>query len=541
MFTLILRLFHGKWKLAFLSFICLLILSLDGIVFPYFLGKFTNIVTDKEYDKVPMLLILWFILWMGLLVAQVSNAYFFGKLRSNILVDLKDNMFKKAYEVGNRKVNSSTYLSTITSDIKQIEKDFVNNSMNFIYSILQGVVTLIFLLFIDWKVGMIFVLLGTLPTFVPKLTSKWLKEGTKNWQQANHHYIEQLEDGLNARNLVKRYSAVPFIFKQLFHAVTTEQNKYFSMNFRQAVSSFYVSALYVISAMASLSFGAWSVMRGDLSVGMLITIYMAADRVVTPLISLANFYNAMTASEPLLSKVLDEKTQDPLPKKPLLTDRKEYLISLANVDIGYQMDLPILKDLNLQIVSGDRILIEGASGSGKSTLLKTIMNEQDVISGSIKYGDAIQSNLTESFAVVEQQPFVFNNTLRYNLTLGKDTSDDELCAILKNVGLSHLATPKGLDTQLGSNVHQLSGGELKRLEVARALLYNKNILVVDEALSGLDAESADQLNQLIMNYPGTVINIEHRLSEEISNRYNKKITLSSCGDLLTKETSLMEG
>lgn len=526
MFKLIMQLFQGKWKLACISFIFLLILSLDGIVFPYFLGKFTNVLTAKEYDKVPILLVIWFVLWMGLLVAQLSNGYFFGKLRSNILVDLKDKMFKKSYEPGNSKVNSSTYISTITSDIKQIEKDFINNSMNFIYSILQGVITLIFLLFIDWKVGIIFILLGTLPTFVPRFTSKWLKKGTKSWQQANHHYIEQLEDGLNARNLVKRYSAVPFIFKQLFHALTTEQNKYFSMNFRQSVSSFYVSTLYVISAMGSLSFGAWSVIRGDISIGMLITIYMAADRVVTPLISLANYYNAMTASEPLLSRVLDEKSQNVLPKEPILTGSKDYLISLENVDIGYQMELPILKDINFKIISGDRILIEGASGAGKSTLLKTIMNEQESLSGSIKYGDAIQRNLTESFAVVEQQPFVFKNTLRYNLTLGKEISDQKLCEVLNNVGLIQLATIESLDTQLGSNAHQLSGGELKRVEVARAMLYNKNILVVDEALSGLDAESANQLNQLIMAYPGTVINIEHRLSEEISSRFNKKLSLT---------------
>lgn len=520
------RLFHGKWTLTFFSFVCLIILSLDGIVFPYFLGEFTNVLTDREYDKVPILLILWFILWMTLLIAQVANAYFFGKLRSNILVELKEKMFKKSYQPGNSKIASSKYISTITSDIKQIEKDFVNNLMNFAYSILQGVITLIFLLVINWKVGIIFVLLGTLPTFIPKLTSRWLKKGTGDWQQANHDYIEQLEDGLNARNLMKRYAAVTFIFKQLLNALTTEQNKYFTMNFRQSVSSFYVSALYVISAMASLTYGAWSVVRGDISIGMLITIYMAADRVVTPLISLANLYNAMTASEPLLSKVLDEKTQNPPPKQPLLMDNKEYLISLENVGIGYDSNYPILEDINFKVYAGDRILIEGASGSGKSTLLKTIMNEQEVLSGKIKYSDVFKNNLTESFAVVEQQPFVFNNTLRYNLSLGTENSEYTLCETLKSVGLSHLATTEGLDKRLGSDAHQLSGGELKRLEVARALLYNKNILVVDEALSGLDEKSANQLNLLIMNYPGTVINIEHRLSDEISSRFTKRLKLT---------------
>lgn len=525
MFKLIIRLFQGKWKIAFTSFICLIVLSLDGIVFPYFLGKFTNVMTAQEYDQVPLLLILWFFLWMALIIAQVSNAYFFGKLRSEINIDLKDNVFKKSYNPGNSKVLSSKYISTITSDIKQIENDFVNNSMNFIYSILQGVITLIFLLFINWKIGIIFVLLGTLPTFIPKLTAKWLKKGTKDWQDANHSYIEQLEDGLNGRSLIKRYGAVNFIFNQLFSSLTKEQNKYFSMNFRQSVSSFYVSALYVVSAIASLSYGAWEVIQGEISVGMLITIYMAADRVVTPLISLAKFYNGMIASEPLLRKVLNEQPQDPPQKSPIFTGETDYLIALENVGIGFDKNKPISEKINFEVKSGDRILVEGPSGSGKSTLLKTMMNELDALSGKIKYGTPLKDKLTESFAVVEQQPFVFNQTLKYNLTLGNEIANEKLCQVLNSVGLFDLASEEGLSTQLGSNAHQLSGGELKRLEVARAMLYGKEILVVDEALSGLDGESADRLNQLIMKYPGTIINIEHRLEKEISSRFNKNLKL----------------
>ncbi|WP_042477148.1 ATP-binding cassette domain-containing protein [Bacillus ndiopicus] len=525
MIKLVISLFRGKWKLAFISFLLLMVLSLDGIVFPYFLGKFTDVMTNQEYDQIPLLLFIWFVLWLLIVAAQLWNNYVFGKLRSKINIDLKDKMFKKSYDAGNSKVPASQYISTITSDIKQIEQDFINSTMNFIYSILQGGITLVFLLFINWKVGMIFVLLGTLPTLIPKLTSRWLQKGTENWQEANHQYIGQLEDGLNARNLVKRYGAKNLMFKQLLGAVTTEQNKYFSMNFRRATSSFYVGALYVVSAMGSLSYGAWSVINGEISTGMLITIYMAADRVVSPLISLANIYNAMTASEPLLRKVLNEEPTHVQPAEPAFTTSDDYLISLGNVSIGFEEDKPILENINLQVERGDRILIEGASGSGKSTLLKTIMNEQDTLSGEIKYGSSLNGNLTEAFAVVEQQPFVFRNTLKYNLMIGHDIADERLYEVLHKVGLNRLANEEGLQIQLGSDAHQLSGGELKRLEVARAMLSNKEILVVDEALSGLDGENADRLNQLITSYPGTVMNIEHRIDEEIRERFNKKLKL----------------
>lgn len=367
-------------------------------------------------------------------------------------------------------------------------------------------------------------ILGFIPTFIPRLTSKWLKRATMEWQDKNHIYIQQLEDGLRGRDLVKRYRAVNFIFNQLHSALTNEQSNYFTMNVRQYVSSLIVGSLYVVSAMGSLAFGTWMVIEGNISPGMLLTIYMAADRVTTPLISLVNIYNTMVGSEPLLKKVLDETPAHKEPQQPVYAENNNFLISLKDVSIGYN-NKPILENLNINILSGDKILIEGPSGSGKSTLLKTIMNEMDPLFGSIEYGKDLKSDFSNSFAVVEQQPFVFHNNLKYNLSLGSDFSDEQLYYVLKSVGLDYLANKNSLNIELGLNVHQLSGGELKRLEVARAILYGKNILVVDEALSGLDYDNADKLNRLILNYPGTVINIEHRIDEKIRKRFNKTLKL----------------
>jgi len=521
------RLYHKKGLLAFITFICLLVMSLDGIVTPYFIGQFTNVMTAKEFDKVPFLLIAWLLMLLLLMTAVFSNSYFFGKIRRLINIELKDKVFRRSYGKGNEEVASSEYVATITADIKQIERDFVDNSMAFIYSILQGVVTLGFLLVVSWKVGLVFVMLGFLPTLVPRFTSKWLQKGTEGWQQANQEYIKTLEDGLQGRSLLKRYQAVGFFFKQILGSLTREENNYFSMNIRQRASSFLVGVLYSISTMASLSFGAWMVIQGELTVGTLITVYMAADRVVTPLISLANFYNEMTATAPLLRKVLDEKPKGQVISEPVFSKSDKHIVSLMDVSVGFEATNPILKNVNLNVTQGDRLLIEEPSGSGKSTLVKIMMNELSPLAGDIQYGRSLKGDLRDQFAVVEQQPFVFHNTLRYNLVLGKEVSDEELFHVLESVGLTQFATETGLNTELGSGHHQLSGGELKRLEVARALLYNKNILVVDEALSGLDDASADGLNRLIMDYPGTVIDIEHRLDNEISDRFNKKLSLSS--------------
>src|SRR5699024_6902074 len=220
MLKMIFRLFRGKGTLTFIVFICLLVMSLDGIAFPYFIGQFTNIMTSGQYSKVPLLLITWLSVWLLLFLAVFLNSFFFGKVRRLINIELKDKVFRRSYDQGNYRTDSSDYIATITADIKQIENDFVDNSMRFIYSILQGIITLIFLLLANWKVGLVFVLLGFIPTIIPMLTSKWLKRGTEEWQQANQRYIKELEDGLQARNLLKRYQAVGFFFKQIFGSLS---------------------------------------------------------------------------------------------------------------------------------------------------------------------------------------------------------------------------------------------------------------------------------------------------------------------------------
>src|SRR5699024_2865293 len=247
MFKMIRRLFRGKGMLAFMTLICLLVMSLDGIVTPYFIGQFTNVMTAKEFDTVPFLLMAWLVMLLLLMAAVFSNSYFFGKIRRLINIELKDKVFRRSYDKGNEDVASSDYIATITADIKQIERDFVDNSMGFIYSILQGVVTLGFLLVVSWKVVLVFVVLGFLPTLVPRFSSKRLQRGSEGWQQEMLAYIKTLEDGLQGRSLLKRYQAVGFFLIQIRGTLSREEHKYFSMNIRQRASSFFVGVLYSIS------------------------------------------------------------------------------------------------------------------------------------------------------------------------------------------------------------------------------------------------------------------------------------------------------
>ena len=185
-----------------------------------------------------------------------------------------------------------------------------------------------------------------------------------------------------------------------------------------------------------------------------------------------------------------------------------------------------LRSVTLDIPSGRFTAIMGASGSGKSTLIQTLMGEIPLLEGKVSLNrDALPSDEGSWFGMVEQAPFVFNLTLGENLSLGLDYRSEEMETVLQAVGLAKFADPESLSRVLGGDQQILSGGELKRLEVARALLFKKPILLVDEALSGLDAQAAKALNQVLRQYPGLVIDIEHHITPDLVSQYDRVLTI----------------
>ena len=294
------------------------------------------------------------------------------------------------------------------------------------------------------------------------------------------------------------------------------------MDFNQNIANTVISLLYVCSLLIALMLGISSVQNGYMTVGSLLTIYMAADRVVTPLITAASTYNVIQSIDPILNKVLtlNSKAEEYEQLLELPTSR-EVILEFKQTTVGYQNN-ELIKNIDFSLGSHDKILFKAPSGSGKSTFLKTILGETQVLSGTINYG---QEQGIELFSVVSQNPFIFDETLMFNLTFDSPIDESRVIEILRRVGMKHLATKEMLHTKMDKQLHSLSGGELKRLELARALLFEKPCLLVDEALSGLDDESSKILNDLIKTYSGAVIDIEHHISEEMMVGYDKIITI----------------
>ena len=206
-------------------------------------------------------------------------------------------------------------------------------------------------------------------------------------------------------------------------------------------------------------------------------------------------------------------------------------ISVDHLSFGYEEEKPVLQDVSFHFEVGKSYAIVGSSGSGKSTLLNLLMASHDGYNGSIRYDETelqqIHSeSLYEMVSVVQQNVFIFNASIRDNITMFSDFPNEEVDRAIKLSGLSKLIAERGEDYLCGENGSGLSGGEKQRISIARSLLKRSRVLLVDEATAALDAQTAFQVSNAILDLDElTRIVVTHALDEALLKRYDCVLTL----------------
>lgn len=267
------------------------------------------------------------------------------------------------------------------------------------------------------------------------------------------------------------------------------------------------------------------VLYSDLSIGLMFAIFGYLWFMMTPLqdllsmqYSFANAKNALVRLNELLSLPIE-------PRYAMLQNHHASTQSLSiktkNLVFEYTNDEPVLQGINLSIAAGSTVAIIGASGSGKSTLSQLLVGFYPPSSGEIFYNDVDSKEIgfkaiRHEVFVVLQQPLLFNETLRFNLTMGDELNDDVIWEALRIAQLSSFVQdlPNALDTQVGKFGIRLSGGQRQRLSIARMILANPKVVIFDESTSALDVHTESALFEALRKFldEKTVIIIAHRLS-----------------------------
>ncbi|MGZ8546872.1 MAG: ABC transporter ATP-binding protein, partial [Sulfuricurvum sp.] len=307
-----------------------------------------------------------------------------------------------------------------------------------------------------------------------------------------------------------------------------------SKSLKQSASDYGIKALFGEKYSYTLFLSGFEIFRAmglvmvlysDLSIGLMFGIFGYLWFMMTPvqeLLSLqyahANAKNALSRLNELLSLPIEPKN----PSHPILVSQTSSLsIQTKDLVFGYDENEPVLKGLNLSIKAGAKVAIIGASGSGKSTLSQLLVGFYPPTSGTILYnGINVReigfASIRNEVFVVLQQPLMFNETLRFNLTMGDEIRDETIVEALRIAQLEEFVInlPLGLETQVGKFGIRLSGGQRQRLSIARMVLANPKVVIFDESTSALDVHTESALFEALQAFlkEKTVIIIAHRLS-----------------------------
>ena len=290
----------------------------------------------------------------------------------------------------------------------------------------------------------------------------------------------------------------------------------------------------VAAQMGVFLLGAYLALSGKgVTAGTTVIFVQLMNYVLSPIQTVPVCIAERKAARALVEKIAAALSANVREEPETETMQLETGIRIENLSFGYEPEKPVLQNVNCSFELGKKYAVVGASGCGKSTLLHLLMASYPNYDGTISYdGTELRrigsSSLYETQSIIQQNVFVFNATIRDNITMFRDFPEDEVNAAIRLSGLSALIAEKGDDYLCGENGSGLSGGEKQRISIARSLLKKSQVLLVDEATAALDAETAHQVSNAILGLDGiTAIVVTHALDEGLLRQYDGILTLKN--------------
>lgn len=430
--------------------------------------------------------------------------------------------------------NSSLYISALSNDAAVIESDYVNSLFDIVQQCLMFAAALTMMLLYNPLLTVISIGLSALPIVVSILAGGRMAVAEKQVSDLNETYMSTLKDSLTGFSVIKSFRAEAQMCK-LFAAEVSKVAKAKEKSKKLTIVIGMCSSIAsVIVQLGVFLVGAWLALAGKgVTAGTVLVFVQLLNYVLSPIGALPTYFAQRKAAKALIGKLANALEENVRTEGATEKHTLDKGIRLEKVSFGYGADKPVLHDVSLDFQAGKRYAIVGASGSGKSTLLNLLMASSGSYSGSICYDDAElrslgNESLYEMVSVVQQNVFIFNASIRDNITMFADFPKEEVERAIRLSGLSQLIAQRGEDYLCGENGSGLSGGEKQRISIARTLLKKAQVLLVDEATAALDAQTAYQVSSAILNLEGiTRIVVTHALDEHLLRQYDGIITLKN--------------
>ena len=432
------------------------------------------------------------------------------------------------------KEGTALYVSALTNDCTSIENNYLAATFTLIELLFCFWGALIMMLYYSPVMLVLAVALSFLPVAVSMKAGNRLTEQEKEISKKNERFVSIVNELLSGFPVIKSFRAeaqASRLFSQ-----RNEQAEEAKKNKRRTeqLISLLANDAGIIAQMGIFLAGAWlAISNKGVTAGVVIVFVQLMNYILNPISQVPLLWSNRKAAIALMEKLSDALSENVREEGREKLNGFSEKIEVKDLTYGYEPESHVLKDLDVQFDAGKSYAIVGGSGSGKSTLLNLLMGSSSNYQGEICIdGVSIKNIESESLyqlmTSVQQNVFVFNDTIRNNVTMFHEFPDKEVTLALERSGLSEFIEKRGEDFVCGENGANLSGGERQRISIARALLRKSPILLVDEATAALDAATARAVSFSILNLVGmTRIVVTHRLEEAILRHYDKILVMKN--------------
>ena len=561
-----LNLFMAVLGTSVLSLAILSVPQLFQILIDYLSGS-------REYSLRGIILLTAGIFLMEFFSA-VATYFFRTKFSTRAVLQYRN--FACAYLL-NKKVadfyasNSSVYLSALSNDLMKIKEQFLDQIPIITQILFCGIGAMIVMLRYNVFLACMSCALSLIPFFAAVYSGKNMGELEDRLSTRNAEYLAFLKDFSIGFTIIKSYK-VEAIFSKLHGTVNGKTEETMlkrercveKVNYFAAISG-YVTRLSILFLSAYIAFT-----RHSISIGTVIAFSQLIHYLIDPLSSLPSMLTEAKAAYRLTDKLWDTiKSEEESRNTPennrvkeeqiaeiqtAIEDKKiieeqEIRVQKQSLDesipslrgellfdqifFSYSEGKEVLKELNLQVKEGEKVVLLGTSGSGKSSILKILMGMERAQSGTIRIGgqdtvDLGEDRIFKEISYIQQEVFIFDGTIRENICLFQTYRGEELQSVIERAGLWNLVKEKGLDYLCGENGAALSGGERQRISIARSLLRKTPILLADEITASLDKENSYLVLDTLLNIENTTeILVLHDLDSRILSRVDRICVLKN--------------
>ena len=445
-------------------------------------------------------------LWIVSLIISYFQTVYQEIVIQNICNDMRSDMSYASWNIKANYIDNQEQKeieSFLQNDVNMIENKVLRSIFGMIRFMLRAILSLIALFYIHYLLFVVSLILSIILYFIPLLTKKMVSNAGNQVSEANKSYLNKINNMMKGIDVLKEFGGLNFYQDTFSQELLKIKNSRVLLAKETSKVTFIIFLLNVISQLAVIFVTGLLILNKLILVGAILSTTDLAMKLFDSISAINQYLTIIHSSVQLLDKIDKfEANNDKTVEKPVLLTWNS--VSISDLEFGYTTDRVLFSNVNLQLDKGKWYVLNGASGTGKSTLFKLLLQQLEPLKGKILIDgiNMAQYNTDKLFSYLRQQGYMFDTSIKENILLGKDESDNFKEIINQ------------LDIDLNKTINDLSGGEKQKIAIARLLVNPNPIILLDESFSSIDIASSKVILDNLSKLEDTmVIIITHRMQE----------------------------